>query len=97
MSVVHLPLASAIVFGENADVDQTAEQLSATSTALRDGVWVQALSTNSGTLYIGGSGVTTSTGYPLAAGASVFVPIDDLSKIYAIGSADNQAVRWIGG
>ena len=33
-------------------------------------------------------------GYPLDAGEEVKIPIDDPSKIYVIGSADNQGVKW---
>jgi len=61
---------------------------------LKFGVTVLALSTNSATVYVGNSGVTTSNGFPLAAGAGIQLAIDNLSKVYIVGSG---SVRWIGG
>lgn len=64
------------------------------SQVLRFGVTVLALSSNAQTIYIGNSGVTTSNGFPLAAGAGLEVPVDNLNKIYIVGSG---SVRYIGG
>lgn len=52
-------------------VNTTAVQLSASATTPTNGITVQALSTNSASVFVGGSGVTTSTGFELQAGQSV--------------------------
>jgi hypothetical protein len=67
------------------------------SVQLYQGLYVKADSANTSTVYIGGSSVTTSTGFILKAGDAVFVPGTDLSTIYAIASASSQLISFIGG
>lgn len=71
----------------------TAIQLGS-SQNLRFGVTIYASSSNTQTLYCGNSGVTTSNGFPISAGGVLNVPVDNLNKIYLIGSG---SVRYIGG
>lgn len=52
-------------------VSTTAVQVSSTSTAPTNGIIIRALAANAANIYVGGSGVTTSTGYELAPGESV--------------------------
>lgn len=52
-------------------VNTTAVQLSSTSTVPVNGIIVGALSTNSASVFIGGSGVTTSNGAELTPGSSL--------------------------
>lgn len=49
------------------------------------GIVVKALSTNTKSVYVGASGVTSSNGFELAAKDSITLPIDDPSRIYIIG------------
>lgn len=51
------------------------------------GVLVKALSTNSAEVYIGGSNVSTSNGYPLAAGEAVGLELADASDMFAVSAA----------
>lgn len=81
--------------GVNSDIDQTAEQLTDLSVPVRKYVLVKANAANTGDVYVGRAGVSASNGYPLDAGEEVKIPIDDPSKIYVIGSADNQGVKWL--
>lgn len=57
---------------------------------------IRAAAANSGTIYVGGSGVTTSDGWPLAAGESVDIGVSRAEAIYLIASAASQAYRWLG-
>lgn len=58
------------------------------------GVLVQASISNSGTVYVGDSDVSSSKCIAeLAAGASVFLPVTDPTKIFVIGSASSQKVN----
>jgi hypothetical protein len=73
-----------------------AVQITATATKLGQGVWIKALAGNSNTVYVGSSSaVVSSSGYPLAAGAELFVPINDLSKVWLIGGASDQEIRYV--
>lgn len=54
------------------------------------GVEIQADSTNSGDVYIGGKGVTSSSyGFAISAGESKFIEVSDPSTIYVIGTASD--------
>lgn len=86
-----------LVAGAKASIGGSSVQLTTTSINLSSGVWIKALAGNTNTVYVGtSSGVTTSTGYPLAASESVFIAINDLSKIWFIGGASGQEIRYIG-
>jgi hypothetical protein len=91
--------ASSFDHGGNSDIDTTAEQITTTSMASSGGVLVRADDSNTGYLYLGNSDVTAGTdatqGIKLAAGESIFIPIDNANKIYAIGSAVNQALTFL--
>lgn len=83
-----------------AAVGETEVQLSETSVPLRSGVRIVAALGNSGNVYVGHEGVTPGTtpatdGYELDAGEDIFVPVNDLNKVYLIGSAASQAVTYI--
>ena len=70
--------------------------IAAASTTLKSGVTVKALSTNAAVIFVGSSTVTATAagatnatgGIELSAKESVFLEIDDLSKIYIRGAAD---------
>lgn len=71
----------------------TAVQLSAASTVPTNGIIVQAISTNTASVFIGGLGVLTSTGYELQAGqAAPFTA--NLNTLYVIGTNGTDRVCW---
>lgn len=57
---------------------------------------VKALPTNSLTVYVGLSGVTTSTGYPLQAGDWVCYQLSNSNLVYVIASATGSSVAVTG-
>lgn len=71
----------------------TAVQLSASSTIPTNGIIIQALSTNTASVFIGGSGVTTATGFELTSGSSLTIT-SNLNTIYVIGSNATDKVCW---
>ena len=71
----------------------TAVQLSASSTVPTNGLIIQALSTNTASVFIGGSGVTTATGFELTSGSSLTIT-SNLNTIYVIGSNATDKVCW---
>ncbi len=89
--------ASGLDHFSKGSIGTSAVQLSASATRCAKGVQIKADPANTGVVYIGKSDVTANTaaatdGYPLAAGEEVFIPVDLLSTIYAIGSAAGQKV-----
>jgi len=51
---------------------------------------------SSATVYIGGSSVTSSTGYALSSGASIGLVVAQLSSVYIIGTASSGNLSYIG-
>lgn len=68
-----------------------------TSDRIAYGVIVKALSTNTVSVYLGGSGVTTSNGLELAPGQSMTIPVTDPALIYCIAGSSSQKLRigWV--
>ena len=72
----------------------TAEALTSTSTTCR-AVAIKAKSTNTGNIYVGNSGVTSSNGFILRGSESITLDIDDVSKVYIDASVSGEGVSWI--
>ncbi len=90
-------VASTIVVGaKNVAAAGTDEALVATSTPLTSGITVQAKGANTGDIYVGLVGVAAATGYVLAAGESVFLPVDNANKIYVDAEVSAEGVNYIG-
>ncbi len=88
--------------GSKSGIGVTAVVLSSTPIDAKRGVLIKAASANSGIVYVGtNSAVTadsndTSDGFPLSAGDSVEIEIDDAAGIFLIASEAGQKVFWIG-
>lgn len=88
---------TAIVYGVKAvALAGTAESLGV-STALYSDLHIKALSTNTGTVFVGDSSVTSATGYPLSSGDEIVLRISDLSAVYVDVDTDGEGVAYIGG
>ena len=74
-------------------VNTTAVQISASSTVPTNGILIGALSTNTGSIFIGGSGVTTTTGAELLPGASLPFTCN-LNTLYIISAASTTDRIW---
>lgn len=82
-------------FSNQVTVGTTAVQLP--SNVLTQGVIVQALSTNSVSIYLGFSNtVTTSTGSELVAGQATSVAVSNTNAIWAISGSASQKLCFIG-
>jgi hypothetical protein len=67
---------------------------------LLKGVRLKANSTNTGTVYVGKTGVTAMTnvaldGWPLLASEEVFIPTDDPTLVFALASVNLDSLTWI--
>lgn len=85
--------------GSKSSITTSAVQIIVSSTPAVVGVTVKAANTNTGTLYIGNATITAGTtdatdGFELAGGEAVTIEIDDVNKLYAIGSAAGQKLYW---
>ena len=87
------PLPAAPVTGQQV-VATTAAALPANP--LQNGLIVTALSTNTGTIYVGGGGVTAGSGYPLSAGQSISFAVANASGISIIGSNATDKIAFAG-
>lgn len=84
-------------FNGNDTIAATETQLNGgTPQVVKRGVTVQADTTNTESVFIGVTGVTTSNGMELTPGESFPVEIDDIAEIYAISASGGQTARWFG-
>lgn len=75
-------------------IGASATQFMSADTLIKNGVIVQALSTNAHVVYIGGSGVSASNGFELQAGQATSIAIDNLNKLYVAGTL-NEKICYI--
>lgn len=92
-------VSSSFDHGSNQDIDTTAEQITSTSFACKFGVTVKADITNTGIIYVGNSDVTASgtaatDGFPLSAGETLTLEVNNPNLLYAIASTTNQKIFW---
>ena len=81
--------------GNNATISNSgATQFTASSTPCKH-VDVMAAIANTGIIYIGGAGVTASTGIALYAGDVYSLDIENVNLLYAIASVNNEDVQWV--
>lgn len=93
-------VTSSLDHGSNLDIDTTAEQITSTSFACKFGVTVKADITNTGIIYVGNSDVTAGStaatdGFPLSAGETLTLEVNNPNLLYAIASANNQKIFWV--
>jgi len=62
---------------------------------LSHGVWVKALSTNAGLVYVGMDDQVVTNGWELDASEEIFIPIDKIGRVWAEASAIDQVVCLI--
>ena len=72
----------------------TRVQLTSTSTPMFFAI-ITALSSNTGTIWVGGSTVASGRGMPLVALQSCKVDVDDLSKIYIDSTVNGEGVSFV--
>ena len=80
--------------GNNTDIDSGDDEAITSSTPCKY-VELMAHIDNAGIIYIGGENVTSATGIALYGGDVFSMHVDDLSKIFARASADNQSLQWV--
>jgi hypothetical protein len=72
----------------------TASAVALTAQALTNGITIQAKSTNTGKVFVGGASVNTTddgtgNGFAIPAGAAVSLPVSNASAVYIIGTLND--------
>lgn len=78
-----------------AAVTTTAAQLMATPLAGRSTLTLTSLPTNTANVWVGASGVTAATGFPVGPGQSLGLDVGPSATIFAIASAGSQTVACL--
>jgi hypothetical protein len=94
---VDLAAVTAVVAGQKTVTTAGSHVALGSSTTLKSGVRVKALHGNTGWIYVGPDGVTSTTGCVLDAGEEVFVEVNDLATVYIDASVNGEGVSFIGG
>jgi hypothetical protein len=79
------------------DLTTTASIIVSTSTPLKSGIHIKAPLTNISTIFVGSNSLSTSStsGFPLDPGESIFFEIDNLNKVYASSATSGQKINYI--
>ncbi len=85
--------------GRTSNIGTTAVALVGTTVDATKGVQLRAADSNTATVFVGHSNLTTDTsdatdGFPLKAGEALFVPVNDASKIFAASTVASQKLFW---
>ena len=78
--------------GKNDTVGTSAEVLTSSQAAKH--VDIMAAVANTGIIYVGGSGVTSSTGIALYPGDVYSLDIEDLNDVYVVATVDGENVQY---
>ena len=86
--------------GAKSAIGTSAVKVVASSQSAQSGVMLRADKANTDIVYIGTSTVTAGTvdatdGFPLSAGDIMFIPVVDVSLIFAIAASGTQRVFWM--
>lgn len=71
-------------------------ELQLPNNSLNYSVTVKAIDTNTASVYVGISGVTTSNGFELASGESISLSVDNTNRLFVIAADVNQKICVIG-
>lgn len=89
-------LPTTLVHGQRAVTTAGTEVALTTSKVLKDGITVKAFTTNTGLIFVGLNPVTSSTGFQLSAGQSIYLKINNPSLIYVDAAVNGEGVSYIG-
>jgi hypothetical protein len=96
VDVTSVSAPSTVFAGQKTVTTAGTEVSLASSQTLTQGVWIKALHANTGFIYVGLNGVTSTTGFVLDNGESVFVPIANISTIFIDSSVNGEGVSYLG-
>ncbi len=86
--------SSAVSSGQSTTNAGTRKALASTATPIL-AVVVEGLKANTGLVFVGGSAVSSSTGYQLQAGQAVAFDISDLASVFFDVAVNGEGVAWL--
>jgi hypothetical protein len=95
VDVTRVATPSTIYHGQTTVTTAGTEVTLGSSQALTQGAWIKALHANTGMIYVGANPVTSSTGFVLDAGESIFVPVDNRTTIFVDSSVNGEGVSYV--
>lgn len=94
LSEVKVAALPAVYTGKTTVSSAGTEVVLASSQAVYS-VTVKALASNTGLIYVGGAGVSSTTGFQLSARDSVSLDITDLSTVWVDCAVNGEGVTWL--
>lgn len=94
-AVSSVTLPAAVYSGQKSVTAAGTDEALAASQALVSGVTVKALHGNTGMIYVGPSGVSSTTGYVLDAGESVFIEVGNLASVYVDAEVSGETCCYV--
>jgi hypothetical protein len=82
-------------YGQTAISDTTPTLIVAADLECREGVQVKSLIENTDVIYIGESDLDATSGFPLAPGEGLFIPVDKTLDTYALAGVDTEKLAWV--
>lgn len=85
-----------VFYGQKTVTTGGTDEVLAATQALVVGVTIKALSTNTNSVWVGAEGVAAATGFELAAGEQIFLPVSDLALVWLDVTTDGEGVSYVG-
>lgn len=95
-AVQNTPVAPTTVFNGKTTVTTAGTRVVLASSQAVKSVAIKALTTNTGTIYVGSSTVSSTNGFQLAAGDTVSLDIANLNTVNIDSSVNGEGVTYIG-
>ncbi|RMD51192.1 hypothetical protein D6827_02690 [Candidatus Parcubacteria bacterium] len=96
-TMVYLVAGNSLTVGQPGNITNGTKSISSTATQITtsaSGTYILLSNISGTTIYIGGSGVTTSTGLPIYNNTERMIYISDPSQLYGITSSGTATLRY---
>jgi len=95
VDVASVTIPTTIYHGQTTVAAAGTEVALAASQAILSGVTIKALHANTGMIFVGKNPVSSTTGYVLDAGESVFLEVANLATVYIDSSVNGEGVSYV--
>jgi len=100
LTISNAPISTATAISGQITVTTAGTAIQGSSVSLTNGVYIRALSGNTGKVYVGNDGagdVTSSNGYELYAGDQIIISVDNLNKLWFDSATNGDKFSWLKG
>lgn len=95
VDVLSVAIPATLYYGRKTISTNGTEEALAGSQAILSGVTIKALATNTNPVFVGNNGLTSSTGFPLAAGEQIFLEVANLATVFVDVTTNGEGVAYI--